>query len=179
MITMPTLLDRARLELFVQRLDYHLSGLGGQRRQVRRESRSNAQAAASDLGTRQAVANLGDPRTLASGYAAAEGRPLPRYRRGIWWAAATLAVYNWAVLLYATGFAHGGAAASPGGTQVTTSFLGAAITANGAQPGLGVEFNLFAVVLPVTVIFLLASRAWRALPPVRRRLAARASNTPG
>jgi hypothetical protein len=29
------------------------------------------------------------------------------------------------------------------------------------------------------VMFLLASRAWRALPPVRRRLAARPSNTPG
>jgi hypothetical protein len=43
MITMPTLLDRARLELFVQRLDYHLNDLGGERRrQLRHEVRANA-----------------------------------------------------------------------------------------------------------------------------------------
>jgi hypothetical protein len=32
---------------------------------------------------------------------------------------------------------------------------------------LDIEFNVLAAVLPATVTFLLASRAWRALPPVR------------
>jgi hypothetical protein len=45
--------------------------------------------------------------------------------------------------------------------------LGAAIKANGAPSRLDIEFNVLAAVLPATVTFLLASRAWRALPPVR------------
>jgi hypothetical protein len=78
---MPGILDRARVELFIQRLDYHLSDLPrARRRLIRGELRANTHAAAAEVGVRQAVANLGRPSVLAAGYAAAEGGPLPRYR---------------------------------------------------------------------------------------------------
>jgi hypothetical protein len=166
--------DRLRLELLLQRLDYHLSDLpGARRRQVRREIRANALAAAADVGLRRAVANLGHPRVLAAGYLAAEGRPLPQFRKGAWWAAAALAAYVVAALIFTTGFLDGAEAASDLDRPLTTSFLGAVVEANPGRPSLAITFNAVALVVPV-VVFLLASRAWRALPPVRRRLAARA-----
>jgi hypothetical protein len=62
---MPGILDRARLELFIQRLDYHLSDLPrARRRLIRGELRANIQAAAAEVGVRQAVANLGRPSVL-------------------------------------------------------------------------------------------------------------------
>jgi hypothetical protein len=169
---MASIADRIRVELLIQRLDYHLSDLPGpRRRQVRREIRANLAAAAADVGTRRAVANLGHPRVLAAGYLAAEGRPLPQFRKGAWWAAAALAGYVWAALIFATGFLDGAEAASGLDRRLTSSFLGATVEAN-PGPSFAVTFNAVALVLPA-VVFLLASRAWRALPPVRRRLAAR------
>ena len=51
----------------MQRLDYHLSDLPGlRRRQIRREIRADLRAAAADVGTRPAIANLGHPRVLAA-----------------------------------------------------------------------------------------------------------------
>lgn len=174
---MPTLLDRARLELYLQRLDHHLGDLpGSRRRQLHRELRANTQAAAAEVGLRQALANLGHPRALATGYLAAEGRRLPHYRKGAWWTVATLAVYLGAMGLYAAGFTDGAHAA--GATKpVTTWFLGASIQADAAGSSWTVPGSLLVVGL-LLVVYLLASRAWRALPPVRQRLAARWSHTP-
>jgi hypothetical protein len=48
---MPNLVDLLRLELFVQRLDFHLADLPrGRRREVRRELRSNARTGPATLG---------------------------------------------------------------------------------------------------------------------------------
>jgi hypothetical protein len=172
-IAMPGIADRIRLELLVQRLDYHLSDLpGARRRQIRREIRANTRAAAADVGARQALANLGHPRVLAAGYLAAEGRPLPQFRKGAWWAAAALALYIFAAMIFATGFVDGADAASDLDRRLTTSFLGASVEATPGEPSFAVTFNPTALIVPA-VVFLLASRAWRALPPVRRRLAAR------
>jgi hypothetical protein len=165
--------DRARLELLLQRLDYALSDLpAARRRQIRREIRANALAAADHVGLGQAVANLGHPRALAAGYLAAEGRPLPQFRKGAWWAAAALALYVGAALAFTIGFLEGVEAAAGPGRRLTTSFLGAAVEADRGGRSFAITFNVAALVGPA-VVFLLASRAWRALPPVRRRLAAR------
>jgi hypothetical protein len=173
-IAMTGIADRIRLELLVQRLDYHLSDLpGARRRQVRREIRANTRAAAADVGLGQALANLGHPRVLAAGYLAAEGRPLPQYRKGVWWAVAALAAYVAAAVIFTTGFLDGAEAASDLDRPLTTSFLGAGVEANPGEASFAITFNVLALVVPA-VVFLLASRAWRALPPVRRRLAARA-----
>jgi hypothetical protein len=174
---MPGILDRARLELFIQRLDYHLSDLPRDRRRlIRGELRANIHAAAAEVGVGQSVANLGRPSVLAAGYAAAEGRPLPRYRTGAWWAGGALVLYVWLLLVYAMGFSDGGEAASGLARHIDTSFLGASIQANGGAKSLSVSFSAYVLLLPA-VVFLLASRSWRALPPVRRRLAAGASAT--
>ncbi len=82
---MPNLVDLLRLELFVQRLDFHLADLPrGRRREVRRELRSNARTAAAEVGVGRALANLGHPRVLAAGYVTVVGkvwRALPSARR--------------------------------------------------------------------------------------------------
>jgi hypothetical protein len=171
MIAMLNPLARARLELYMQRLDYHLSDLPRwRRRQIRREIRDNLAAAAADVGPGRALANLGHPRVLASGYVAAEGRPLPQLRKGAWWALAVVAIYFGIVLLYAMGFSDGGEAAAGVGTSVRTSFLWATVRANGGVKALSAEFNGYLLLLPPLLAFLLAGRIWRALPPLRRRL---------
>ena len=72
---MASIADRIRLELLVQRLDYHLSDLPGARRRQVHRVRADTRAAAADVGLRQALANLGHPRVLAAGYLAAEVAP--------------------------------------------------------------------------------------------------------
>ncbi len=107
---MPSIVDRARFKVYLWRLDYHLNDLRHSRiREIRSEIRANTASAAADVGMRRALANLGHPRVLAAGYLSAEGRPLPTYRRGIYWAIAAFWAYNWTVMSYTLGFADGGA----------------------------------------------------------------------
>ena len=73
----------------------------------------------------------------------------------------------WAALIYTTGFLDGATAASDLDRPLTTSFLGATVEANPGEPSFAVTFNAAALIIPA-VVFLLASRVWRALPPVRR-----------
>jgi hypothetical protein len=171
MISMLNLLARVRLELYLQRLDYHLSDLPGwRRRRIRREIRDNLAAAAADIGPGRALANLGHPRVLAAGYVAAEGCRLPQYRKGAWWAVAVLAIYPAMVLLYAMGLSDGAEATAGLGASVRTSFLWATVRANGGVKALSAAFSGYLLLVPPLLAFLLAGRVWRALPPLRRRL---------
>jgi hypothetical protein len=149
MIAMLNPLARARLELYLQRLDYHLSDLPRwRRRQIRREIRDNLAAAAADISPGRALANLGHPRVLAAGYVAAEGRRLPQYRKGAWWAGAVLAIYPTMVLLYAMGLSDGAEATAGLGASVRTSFLGATVRANGGVKALSAAFSGYLLLLP-------------------------------
>jgi hypothetical protein len=172
---MPSIVDRARFKVYLWRLDYHLNDLPHSRiREIRSEIRANTASAAADVGMRRALANLGHPRVLAAGYLSAEGRPLPTYRRGIYWAIAAFWAYNWTVMSYTLGFADGGAAVDET-RQIATSFLGTSIEANGA-PRYAFEWALTGVsMIPTLIAFLLGSRIWRALASVRSWLAMRSS----
>jgi hypothetical protein len=167
---MRNLVDLARLELFVQRLDFHLADLPrARRREVRRELRSNARAAAAEIGMARALANLGHPRVLAAGYVTAEGRPLPRYRRGALVAGVIAVAYVWALALCAVGLADGSHGAAPSGARVSQSFLGTAVTTT-TGPGVlsfHLQFNALILLVPL-VVFALVARVWRALPSQRR-----------
>jgi hypothetical protein len=166
---MPSTVDRARLRVYLLRLDYHLSDLPNSRiKEIRSEIRANTTSAAADIGMRQALANLGHPRVLAAGYLSAESRLFPTYVRGIYWAAGVFWVYQWTVMNYAFGFADGGSAADES-RHIATSFLGTPIDANGSQ-GYAVEWAVSTTGLVLTLIaFLLGSRVWRALTPARNR----------
>ena len=167
MLSLP---DRTRLELFIRRLDWHLTDLPYARvRQIRRELRANARSAAAELGMRQALANLGQPRALAAGYISAEGRPLPRYLPGVAWAVAAAIGYSLLVQVYGFGVLDG-QLYSHGTGPVRTSFLGATVeavqTAGGFHFGVTMNAWLLAV---AAVAFLVGGRMWRLLPGLRGR----------
>jgi hypothetical protein len=79
--------DRLRIERAVWTVDYRVQDLPRSTRiSKRRELRSDLTAAATEVGARQAVAQLGDLRRLAQEYLTAEYGDLAR--RPSWWAAA-------------------------------------------------------------------------------------------
>ncbi|MDQ1536238.1 MAG: hypothetical protein QOE58_631 [Actinomycetota bacterium] len=74
-----TLMDRMRIESRVWTLDQQLYDLPHKRRiATRREVRSNLVSAAQNIGTRQALTNLGTSRHLAQEYLTAQYGPAPR-----------------------------------------------------------------------------------------------------
>ncbi|MFC8701111.1 hypothetical protein ACFUIV_02990, partial [Streptomyces anulatus] len=84
-----TLADRLRIERAVWTLDSHLDNLPlRSKRAKRRETRANLHAAAADVGAAEAIRGLGDLRSLAAGYLAAEygeHGPRPSYTMGAVW----------------------------------------------------------------------------------------------
>ncbi len=87
MTTSRNTLDRLRIERAVWTMNTRLQDLPRRSRTTRRrELRDNLRAAAEDVGTRQAVRQLGDLRILAADYLAAEYGDLSR--RPSWTAAA-------------------------------------------------------------------------------------------
>ena len=79
--TSPT--DRARREWFLIRFSWHMQDFPQkQYRQIKRDLRQELTTAGADVGMRHAVADLGRPRTLADGYIAELGRPVPRWTTG-------------------------------------------------------------------------------------------------
>jgi hypothetical protein len=114
-----TWIDRLRIERAVWSLDQRLYDLPRKSRIAkRREVRENLLAAAHDIGTIDALRNLGNSRELAAGYLTAELGDGPR---PAWVAAATFAVtaqllFTWVLGEAALAFGDGVTAANPNAT---------------------------------------------------------------
>ena len=181
-----SLIDRLRIERAVWTLDQRLYELPRRSRIAkRREVRENLRAAASDIGTRAALARLGDSHTLAAEYLSAELGDGPRPS----WMAAALFFLTGQLLLTsvlfdaAKAFAEGVAATNPHATgtfmwhglhhlqsRVTYTFT------DGHYEFVGGAWTPLAYVLWV-VSAVCVGRLWRVIPIWRRRRAVRAAPT--
>jgi hypothetical protein len=174
-----TVLDRARVERAVWTFDARLQDLPRRSRIAkRRELRQNLRAAASVVGARQAVYQLGDLRALAADYLTAEYGDVGR--RPSWTAAAIwIAAIDLAMLLVdhvaTTAFRAGVTAANahPTGTfhwrgikyLISESTL---TYARGTVSAIGGAWTVwvYVVMLGGAVV---AGRLWRLMPGLRSR----------
>ena len=72
-------------------------------KRIVRELRTELTATASEVGMRQAVADLGHPRVLADAYLSELGRRVPRWTTGAVWGALAIAVVMYLTVAYAIG----------------------------------------------------------------------------
>ncbi|MFD0039966.1 hypothetical protein ACFVIZ_20310 [Streptomyces anulatus] len=174
------LADRLRIERAVWTLDSHLDNLPlRSKRAKRRETRANLHAAAADVGTAEAIRGLGDLRSLAAGYLAAEygeHGPRPSYTMGAVW---LIMVHVIAGLLAVAGkaaFTAGVRAAEPRATGdfhwpgVRYVINEATITLRDGATGATAGGSWTPLVYLLSVIaFVVGGQLWRLLPQWRRR----------
>ncbi|WP_329020800.1 hypothetical protein [Streptomyces sp. NBC_00690] len=172
--------DRLRIERAVWTLDSHLDNLPlRSKRAKRRETRANLHAAAADVGTAEAIRRLGNLRTLAAGYLAAEygeHGPRPSYTMGAIW---LIMVHVIAGLLAVAGkaaFITGVRAAKPHATGdfhwpgVRYVINEATITLRDGATSATVGGSWTPLVYLVSVIaFVVGGQLWRLLPQWQRR----------
>jgi len=164
--TATSLTDRARREWFLFRFSWHMQDFPQkQYRQIKGDLRRELTTAGVDVGMRHAVADLGRPRTLADGYIAELGRPVPRLATGAVAAALTVGLILYLALAYALGTDN--TLEALGGGSVTTYPFGAATTFTHTAQEISLETHpslagLAFVVGSALVAFILGSRLWRA-----------------
>ena len=161
-----SLRDTLIRERYLLRLDWAMQDYPKSKAVVR-ELRTELTATASEVGMRQAVADLGHPRVLADAYLSELGRPVPRWTTGAVWG--TLAVG--AVMYLADGLHLRDVETiiEMGGGTVERVFLGATITFTNEDEELSVMYastftwqgscSTWACVFVVPL--LLGARAWR------------------
>ena len=132
--------------------------------QIVRELRTELTATATEVGMRQAVADLGHPRVLADAYLSELGRPVPRWATGAVWGA--LAVAAVIYLAFAYGIGTLDTIDQMGGGTLERVFLGATTTFTNDGDAMSVTSTftwqvlaLYALVFAVP--FLLGARVWR------------------
>ena len=166
--------DQARREWYITKVDFLAQDVpGGYRKGMRRELRSDLDAAAADIGMAHAVRDLGSAAVLAQQLKLAEGRKLPHPWTGV--ITFTVILYAWAGMMLATANALTAAAAQLGtGRTVTVhaAWLGSTVSVtHGERLSGGVEFSVLTVAVMVMVP-LIAARTWRYRPVwLQRRLA--------
>jgi len=162
--TSPT--DRARREWFLIRFSWHMQDFPQkQYRQIKRDLRRELTTAGADVGMRHAVADLGRPRTLADGYIAELGRPVPRWTTGA--VAASLAIIFIVYLGVAYAIGTVDTLEAMGGGTVTTYPFGAETIFTSTADEISVQTQLSAAGASfflgvAAVAFTLGSRLWRA-----------------
>ncbi len=168
MTTRPSPRDHLRRWWFLTRFSWAMQDVPQkQYRVIRDDLRREVDAAARDVGMRQALADLGHPRVLAERYLAELDRRLPRWVSGAVAAALTAGAFLYLGMAYAFGTLD--TLDALGGGTVTRYPFGAETIFTVGEESLGVELrpSLAGVVVVVgvsAVAFLLASRSWRALP---------------
>ena len=160
----PSLRDTLVRERYLTRLSWALQD-HPRDTQIVRELRTELTATATEVGMRQAVADLGHPRVLADAYLSELGRPVPRWATGAVWGA--LAVGAVAYLAFAYGIGTLDTIGQMGGGTLERVFLGATTTFTNDGDALSVASTLTWQVLVFyacvfTVPFLLGARVWRA-----------------
>jgi hypothetical protein len=174
-----TLIDRLRLERTVWTFDARIQDLPRKSRIARRrELRQNLQAAAEEVGARQAIRQLGDLRGLAVGYLTAEYGDASR--RPSWTTVAVwIAVVDLGMLFVdhvaAAAFRSGVAAATPHATGTFhwpgVHYLISPATftfTDGRATSLGGAWTPWVYVLMLGGA-VVAGRLWRLLPQLRDR----------
>ncbi|KGM10666.1 HAAS signaling domain-containing protein [Cellulomonas bogoriensis] len=165
--------DRLRRTWYLLRLDLAMQGYpAAQRKEVHASLRAELEAAADEVGTPAALAQLGSPRRLAEEYYAQLDHPCPRILDGAVVAllVGLLILFSW--FSYALGSID--TLTTLGGGRVELSFLAMpvvteSVVADGAPTrlGLGWSFSLPAALLLLTVLlvtFAIGARLWRGVP---------------
>lgn len=159
--------DSLRWDWYLIRFSWCMQDYPGrQYRRIKRELRAETRAAATEVGMRQALRDLGHPRVLAEGYIAAYGKRLPRYTTGIVAAGLAVALIVYLFTAYSVGVLD--AIESMGGGSVTRYPFGSETVfthtpqeisvASVGSPGWLVVYGVTAV-----VTFVVGSRLWRVL----------------
>jgi hypothetical protein len=190
MQTTPSWLDRLRIERAVWTLDAYVQNLPGRsRRAIRREIRTNLRAATAEVGSAQAIRQLGNLRRLAADYVDAEygDGPRPHWGKAVFWAFAVEAVILGLLLAGHSAYIAGVEAANPRPEGTYTwdglSALGVGGTVNyedGEFAGAGIWLNqwflcyLFAAMVLGGRLWRLPGAWWRS----RRRKSVNGPETP-
>jgi hypothetical protein len=170
-----SLIDRLRIARAVWTVNARLVDLPTRARiPIRRELRANLKAASAQVGSREAVRRLGNPRRLAVDYLDAEygeGRPRPHYAAGVRWAVIFVIAYMGATMIWFEGFMAGVDAAGPrsdgnfswgGGPWLPA---GDVIYQDGHFNGFNLLVPLHTFFLGAVVVFFVGARMWRMMPP--------------
>jgi len=133
-------------------------------KQIKSELRASLVAAALDVGSEQAVTDLGSPFALADQYMRDLGRKIPRWSTGI--AVAALAVSALIYLALAHTLGALDTLQALGGGEVELSVFGAQTTVHASDDAIWVQgtatWTALAVYAGVALVsFLLGARAWR------------------
>lgn len=164
------IIDTIRIENFVQNTDFWLELRGARRtrrKELRRELRDNLRAAASDVGTGQALANMGSPKQLAFDSTEGEYEERPLWSRAAMYASLAFGAMLLWLALTAMAFTAGVEAAGVVGQEVSGTvfpWVGSEFMAriHPERGGLAVGVsNAWAVVVVPLLVFLLTARPWR------------------
>lgn len=133
-------------------------------KQIKSELRASLVAAALDVGSDQAIKDLGSPFALADQYISGLGRKLPRWSTGAIVAGLAVSALIYLSLAYTLGALD--TLEALGGGEVELSVFGASTTVHFSEHELWVQGNAawgaLAVYGGVAIVsFLLGARAWR------------------
>lgn len=160
--------DRLRREWFLARFAWHMQDYPQRTyRGIKADLRRELDVTASEIGMAAAVRGLGRPAVLAERYRDELDRPTPRWASGAVAAALAIGLAVYLGLAYSAGALD--ALEAAGGGRLTTHLLGAETVISAGPEGMSVETwpspGGTATLLGVGVgVFLIAARAWRALP---------------
>jgi len=155
--------DTLRREIYLLRFSWAVQDFPKYAR-LKRELRTELNATASEVGMRQAIADLGHPRVLADGYLAELDRSVPRWTTGGWCAVATVGLLLGLWTAFTLGVLH--ALEQNGGGTSTATILGATTTYTWTDDVISASTTLtwqlaLLAVLAFVVPYLLGARFWR------------------
>lgn len=160
--------DHLRREWYLTRFAWHMQDYPQRTyRGIKADLRRELDVTAAQIGMAQAVRGLGSPAVLAERYRDELDRPVPRWASGAVAAALAIGLVMYLGAAYTVGALD--ALQSVGGGTLTTHPFGAETVMTATPDAVSVETSPTlggtAVVLGIgLVVFLVGSRAWRALP---------------
>ena len=155
--------DTIRREAYLLRFSWAVQDFP-QYVRLKRELRTEIDAAAAEVGMKQAIVDLGHPRVLADSYLSDLGRSVPRWTTGGYWALAVGVAVVALWMAYGLGCLH--TLDQNGGGTSTASFLGTTTTYTSSDGSIsaGVALGWQFIALAAAVLgvpFLLGARFWR------------------
>lgn len=163
----PGLRDRLHREAYLLRLQLWLDTYPGRpRRALVTQLRADLDAAAADTSMAQAIAGLGDARTLATEYLALLPRDRPRWLVGATWAVGWLAAWLLAVTTFAAALVQVADGAGPAGVGARLLWLELTVVATDTRFSLSSQGFPGGLVVAL-VLLVLGARGWRVVPALR------------